>query len=165
MEHYYFPIRKSLAIEIPFNSGICLFKSCNMKLLNIVLIVSLLIFNYSCKKEASRDQPYKDVLIGSWRITEYSTTYDTSIHYVGYNLVFTADGKVQATDLNSVSLNGRWNEYSYETIPEFYVFLEFLGDELYYLNGSWTFLEYSSSQISFEIRSYGTVFTMTLSKS
>jgi hypothetical protein len=145
-------------------------------LLNVFVIVTLLIVNFSCKKEASRDQPYKDVLTsGTWRITSLdighialgsgdTTVYKDSSLYQGYKLLFTTDGKVQVTDLNSVSSMGRWNEYSYEGLPEFYMFLEFLQDEYYYLNGNFTFLEYSSAQINFEIRSFGTVYRMTLLK-
>ncbi len=134
-----------------------------MKLRHLFFIITVLVFISSCKKEASRDQPYKDALMGSWRISEFFTNYDSSISYVGYNLIFTADGKVQATDTNSISASGTWFEYSYEWLDEYYLKLE-LPESCYYLNGSWTFLSHSPTRIDFDIHSFGTVYTMTLLK-
>jgi hypothetical protein len=145
-----------------------------MKFQNIAIVTALLFFIYSCKKESSRDQPYKDVLTsGSWHISSLHITewilgsdsvyYDTSV-YDGYHMIFTADGKLLATTADLVSATGTWYQYSYEGIGSFLVRIEIGGDEFSFLNGTWTFLTHSLSQIDLDLRSFGTAHTMTLIK-
>ena len=146
-----------------------------MKFHQIFFVITIFSF-LSCKKEASRDQPYKDVLtsgswqisaldVGHWDLGSADTTpyYDTSVYH-GYELIFYPDGKLQAGIPGSVSATGTWYQYNYEYTETFYVRIEIGGEEFSYLNGTWTFITHSLFQIDLDIRSYGTVYKMTLLK-
>ena len=150
-------------------------KTTFMRFHHIVFVVTIIFF-LSCKKEASRDQPYKDVLTsGPWQISSLDVGHlvfgspDTTIYqdtsvYHGYDLIFYPDGKLQAAIPGSISATGTWYQYSYEHTETFYVRIEIGVEEFSYLNGIWTFIEHSLSQIDLDITSYGIVYTMTLLK-
>jgi hypothetical protein len=147
-----------------------------MKCQDVLIAAVLLFCIYSCKKEASRDQPYKDVLTsGPWQIQSLDVEYrslgsedttvlwDTSVYH-GYKVVFSPDGQLQVTMPGSPPATGTWFQYSYEGMDYYYVRMEVGGDELIFLNSTWTFVTHSLSKIDFELYDFGTVSKMTLLK-
>ena len=147
-----------------------------MKYQDVLTVTALLFCFYSCKKDASRDQPYKDVLTsGPWQIQSLdlghmnlgsgdTTTYwDTSVYH-GYKIVFTLDGQMQVTIPGSQPATGTWFQYSYEGVDDYKVRMEVGGEEFMYLNSTWTFVTHSLSKIDFELYSFGSAYKMTLLK-
>src|ERR671912_1075359 len=112
-----------------------------MKFHHIFTALALFSIVCSCKKETRAEKPYEDLLTsGSWTISKFvfSIALDT-VNYDGYSLIFTSDGKMQATNNNSVSAGGAWKIYSSS------VHIQMEGDDFNYLNAYWTFVSQNAS--------------------
>ena len=130
-----------------------------MKSHRILTALTLFFIVCSCKKEETRvEKPYEDLLTsGSWTISNFVFLL-AAVNYDGYSMIFTEDGKMQATDNISVSGGGVWKIW-----PEFTVDMQMEGDDFEYLNGSWNVVSHNASKLELQTGIVGQ-FTMTLTK-